>query len=209
MKILVIEYDTYLAQSIELTLNEVGYECELVREIEEGIEYDKYDVVLLSTDEATEKHSEIIKKNKERIIILMPIIKNESTVFKLIREGATDYIMKPFIMSELVREIEHYKEYKELKREQSQLVSNGIEHKEKLFQELNDSGYLVGVKGQKEGDILSIENYVKSVVLKYEDRYTDTEISHKLGISRKCLWEKRKKLQISKKREREEKKDNE
>jgi len=142
------------------------------------------------------------------IILLMPMIKNESTVFKLIREGATDYIMKPFLMSELVREIDHYKEYKDLKREQKQLISNGIGHKEQLFQELKESGYLVGVKGMEEGEILSIESYVKSVVLKYEDRYTDTEISHKLGISRKCLWEKRKKLHISKKREREENKDN-
>jgi hypothetical protein len=52
----------------------------------------------------------------------------------------------------------------------------------------------------EQGDILSIENYVKYIILKYQSQFPDTELSKKLGISRKSLWEKRKKYGISKKR---------
>jgi DNA-binding NtrC family response regulator len=48
-------------------------------------------------------------------------------------------------------------------------------------------------------EILPIEEYVKRVILYYQSRYPDTVLSKKLGISRKSLWEKRKKYGISKK----------
>ena len=50
------------------------------------------------------------------------------------------------------------------------------------------------------GDILPIEDYVKFIVLNYQSKYPDTELSKKLGISRKSLWEKRKKYDIIKKK---------
>jgi len=52
----------------------------------------------------------------------------------------------------------------------------------------------------EKGDILSIENYVKYIITKYQTKFPDTELSKKLGISRKSLWEKRKKYGISKKK---------
>jgi len=48
--------------------------------------------------------------------------------------------------------------------------------------------------------IYTINDYLKMIVLKYQDKYPDTELSKKLGISRKSLWEKRKKLNIEKKK---------
>lgn len=47
-------------------------------------------------------------------------------------------------------------------------------------------------------DILSIEDYVKSVIVHFQDKLPDTELSKKLGISRKSLWEKRKKYDMQK-----------
>jgi len=46
--------------------------------------------------------------------------------------------------------------------------------------------------------ILTINDYVKMMVLKFQDKYPDTELSKKLGISRKSLWEKRKKFNMQK-----------
>ncbi|EAH7702103.1 hypothetical protein EPD12_06325, partial [Campylobacter upsaliensis] len=37
-------------------------------------------------------------------------------------------------------------------------------------------------------------------ILSYQNVFADTELSKKLGISRKSLWEKRKKYEISKKK---------
>jgi hypothetical protein len=51
-----------------------------------------------------------------------------------------------------------------------------------------------------QGEILPIEDYVKFIVLSYQHKFPDTELSKKLGISRKSLWEKRKKYDIVKKK---------
>ena len=45
---------------------------------------------------------------------------------------------------------------------------------------------------------MTINDYVKTMVLSYQNKCTDTELSKKLGISRKSLWEKRKKFDIGK-----------
>ncbi|MBR8465765.1 response regulator [Campylobacter sp. faydin G-140] len=49
-------------------------------------------------------------------------------------------------------------------------------------------------------EIVTIDNYIKYVISNYQDRFPDTELSKKLGISRKSLWEKRKKYDIIKKK---------
>ena len=48
----------------------------------------------------------------------------------------------------------------------------------------------------KEIPILSIEGYTKEFILKYQSIYTEQELADMLGISRKALWEKRKKWGI-------------
>lgn len=47
-------------------------------------------------------------------------------------------------------------------------------------------------------DILSVENYVKYVINNFQSKFPDTELAKKLGISRKNLWERRKKYGIVK-----------
>ncbi len=47
-------------------------------------------------------------------------------------------------------------------------------------------------------EILSIEEYIKFIIKTHQHKFPDTELSKKLGISRKSLWEKRKKYGIFK-----------
>jgi hypothetical protein len=49
-------------------------------------------------------------------------------------------------------------------------------------------------------EILTIDDYVKFIVTSFQHKFPDTELSKKLGISRKSLWEKRKKYGIFKKK---------
>ena len=42
------------------------------------------------------------------------------------------------------------------------------------------------------GDILSVREYERIIISKFESRYPDIELAKKLGMSRKSLWEKRK-----------------
>ena len=48
-------------------------------------------------------------------------------------------------------------------------------------------------------DMLSIKDYEKMIITRYESIYSDIELAKKLGISRKSLWEKRKRYNITKK----------
>ena len=43
---------------------------------------------------------------------------------------------------------------------------------------------------------LPLEDYFQHFVLEHQEHMTETELARKLGISRKCLWERRQRLGI-------------
>ncbi|TCS41636.1 sigma-54-dependent transcriptional regulator [Reinekea marinisedimentorum] len=47
-----------------------------------------------------------------------------------------------------------------------------------------------------EADDLSLESYFHHFVIEHQDAMSETELAQKLGISRKCLWERRQRLGI-------------
>src|SRR5690606_41455466 len=47
---------------------------------------------------------------------------------------------------------------------------------------------------------LSLEDYFQHFVLEHQEHMTETELARKLGISRKCLWERRQRLGIPRRR---------
>lgn len=47
---------------------------------------------------------------------------------------------------------------------------------------------------------LSLEDYFQHFVLEHQEHMTETELAQKLGISRKCLWERRQRLGIPRKK---------
>lgn len=54
-------------------------------------------------------------------------------------------------------------------------------------------------KGSTQADD-SLEEYFQRFVLENEDKMSETELAKKLGVSRKCLWERRQKLGIPRKK---------
>lgn len=46
---------------------------------------------------------------------------------------------------------------------------------------------------------LSLDDYFQRFVLENQDQLSETELAKKLGVSRKCLWERRQKLGIPRK----------
>ena len=295
MKILIIENEVYLAQSIATKLGELGHNCEMCTSTKDAIRGQNYDVVLLSTNINGQDFNPVIETFKNSIVILMVSYISNDTVSKPLSAGAKDYILKPFMIEELIRKIDHYQDYEKLKRRneayEKYLEHNfaSIDHKQSIedielpifissnFQKYSDAfayeyakaqdlpihfislsdskalteishlpqnsiAYIIDyhtlkkadkelfcdlIKGKKaiiassdkvedvafpvieieseksvfdKGEILPIEDYVKFIVLNYQDKYPDTELSKKLGISRKSLWEKRKKYDIIKKK---------
>ena len=295
MKILIIENEVYLAQSIATKLGELGHICEMCTSTKDAIRSTNYDVVLLSTNINGQDFNPVIETFKSSIVILMVSYISNDTVSKPLSAGAKDYILKPFMIEELIRKIDHYQDYEKLKHRNtayekylSHTFSNAKHEKSfdsvelplfisssfqkhadafafeyaqkndlpihfltlndnKVLNEINSLpqnslvyiiDYQVLKKSDKKlfcelivgkniiiastdkieevehnvieiksdsnvfdkGEILPIEDYVKFIVLNYQDKYPDTELSKKLGISRKSLWEKRKKYDIIKKK---------
>ncbi|MDQ7047798.1 MAG: response regulator [Sulfurovum sp.] len=118
MKIIIVENELYLAQSIASKLNEAGYDTETYSSIKETMNSEG-DVYLLSTNLPGQNTSPLITKFKDKIIILMVNYINNDTVGEPLRLGAKDYIVKPFMLEDLMRKIEHYKEYQSLQKQTS------------------------------------------------------------------------------------------
>ena len=295
MKILIIENEIYLAQSIATKLGELGHICEMCTSTKDAIKSNNYDVVLLSTNINGQDFNPVIDTFKKSIVILMVSYISNDTVSRPLAAGAKDYILKPFMIEELIRKIDHYQDYERPKKrneayekylshtfesvtgehnhnnielpifisssfqkyadafafnhakvknqpihflslsdpkainEINSLPQNSIIYvidyqvlkkaDKKTFCEvitnkkviiassdkIEDVEYpVLEIKSENnvfdKGDILPIEDYVKFIVLNYQSKYPDTELSKKLGISRKSLWEKRKKYDIIKKK---------
>ncbi len=296
MKILIVESEVYLAQSISAKLTELGHICENAGTVKDAIKDEEFDAVLLSTNISGQNFYPVIEHYKGSIIILMVSYVSNDTVSNPLKVGANDYILKPFMIEELVRKLDHLQDYIIFKKENvtyksyiDHLLKQNIQHKitnkstlplliKTTYQKISDALvfnfardynesfsfislddndalsqikkindkeliYLINYQNVKntekakilslikdkrvilsstslneqaeglevleiknnngvfeKGDILTIENYVKYIIIKYQAKFPDTELSKKLGISRKSLWEKRKKYGISKKK---------
>ncbi|NLM99111.1 MAG: response regulator, partial [Campylobacteraceae bacterium] len=134
MKILIVENEIYLAQSIASRLNDLGYICDSAATIKEALRDEHYDAVLLSTNISGQNFYPIIEKHKSSIIILMISYISNDTVSKPIKAGASDYIQKPFMIEELIRKLQHLKEFNALQLE-NQAYKSYVNH---LFENLDN-----------------------------------------------------------------------
>ncbi|NOQ31645.1 MAG: response regulator [Helicobacteraceae bacterium] len=293
MRVLIIENEIYLAQSIGSKLDEAGYACVISNSLKESLKDTSYDVVLLSTNISSEEVYQVIDIYKHSVVILMASYMSNDTVSKPLQAGAKDYILKPFMIEELIRKIKHFKDF-ELLREENDTYRKYLSfsfdnmHKDHSFEALeqplfvhssyqkhldayafkyaaahNKNLHFISLSSNKahadikkaptnsilyitdfqnikkseresffklinskevivsstdpiedldydilkfksennifeEGEILTIEEYVKYIVANHQSKIPDTELSKRLGISRKSLWEKRKKYGMSK-----------
>lgn len=294
MKLLILENEVYLAQSIAGKLSDAGYECTISQSIPK--ERVSYHAILISSNIYNQNCEFFIKQHSDSIIIMMISYISDDTVSKPLLAGARDYVLKPFMIDELMRKIRHYNEFAETKRVldfynayfdfiQKELNTPSLlqynppfiikstsqrsadiyamkyareknillefitlkdkdyknifkntpqkqkiyyatnleelkkqERKEFLelahrypmiisfistdkvqFQQVIDISHIPNTQ-ELGGDIMSIHDYVKTIIAKFESRYPDIELAKKLGMSRKSLWEKRKKYGLLRKK---------
>ncbi len=296
MNVLIVENEIYLAQSIAAKLSEIGYSCEIAASIKDALSDENFDIVLLSTNINGQDFYPVIEAYKDRIIILLVSYISQDTVSEPLKAGANDYILKPFMIEELIRKIKHFVEHERLIKENRAYKSylqnsfknfniDNLSPKEQLplfiktnyqryadayafafcellgepfvYYTLSNKKALAQIKSEnptqllyvsdyqslKRGeklqfleiiknrraivsttenieeeipykivelksdnklfdrnDIMTIDEYVKYIIINYQHKFPDTTISKKLGISRKSLWEKRKKYEIFKKK---------
>ncbi|MFK0456377.1 hypothetical protein ACISNZ_08895, partial [Campylobacter jejuni] len=112
MKVLIIENEIYLAQSISIKLSDAGYSCEIINSFDEYNGEKYYDIILLSTN--TNNFLKAVGQFKHSIIILLISYISTDTVSNPLKLGASDYIQKPFMIEELIRKIKHYQDFRKL-----------------------------------------------------------------------------------------------
>ena len=116
MKILIIESESYLAQSIANKLGALGHECTNAASLAAAAGLtEEFEAVLLSTSWSGVSFYPLIEKFRRSIIILMVAYVDSETVLNPVKAGATDYIQKPFMIEELIKKIEHYAQFRSLK----------------------------------------------------------------------------------------------
>ena len=64
------------------------------------------------------------------------------------------------------------------------------------FDNLPAIGSAANATSHEPTEDLSLEDYFQHFVLEHQDHMTETELARKLGVSRKCLWERRQRLGI-------------
>jgi two-component system, NtrC family, response regulator HydG len=126
--------------------------------------------------------SELIKLAETVPVIIMTSYASLRSAVEIMRQGAADYISKPFDHEELIQSV---------KRALSNTAHNP-DKTDNLTQVTSDSS--------KGSGFMSLEEYFASFVTENQDQMSETVLAEKLGISRKNLWERRNKLGISRKK---------
>ena len=192
MNILIIENETYLSQKIILRLQEDNHNCTSIYSIDELDSEIKYDVILLSTGYEKKVITKVLKLHPSTIIIFLGDC-NKVFYLKYIKDFKLhDYISKPFVMDQLIRMINHYITYEYLVSNNKSLdfYCNNI-----LKKDIKESSTCFNLSSNLYF-LLSIDDYLKQIIHTFQHILTDVELSKKLGISRKTLWAKRKKLKV-------------
>jgi len=115
VKITIVENEMYLAQSIAAKFNYKGYRTEIFNSVYDAMHKSDGDIYLISTNLPGQNSDSLIRKFKEKTIILIVSYHSSTTVSIPLQLGANDYIMKPFRIEELEQKIEHYKEFHRLR----------------------------------------------------------------------------------------------
>ena len=120
MKIIIVENELYLAQSIQNNLTEkLNAKCEIYASYNEAINTNG-DIYIVNTN-LQGSIENLIETKKESIIILLAPYVTYTTVTKPLEVGADDFIQKPFSIEELVRKIKHLINHYELKNKVNKL----------------------------------------------------------------------------------------
>lgn len=127
MNILIIENEIYLAQSIASKLSDLSHNCDISSSTKEGLRGIAYDVILLSTNISGQDIYPVIEAYKNAVVILMVSYVSNDTVSKPLAAGAKDYILKPFMIEELIRKIQHFQNHERLRR-QNQTYERYLTH---------------------------------------------------------------------------------
>jgi DNA-binding NtrC family response regulator len=123
-KVLVVEDDEVLRQLLIDVLSDLGHEVESAETGEDGLramEQDVYDVILLDINLPGMDGMDVLRlvptRQPDTQVVMMTAFGTVDTAVEAMKQGAFDYINKPFSTDELVLTIQRALEEKNLRRE--------------------------------------------------------------------------------------------
>ncbi len=127
-KVLVIEDDEVLRQLLIDVLNDQGYQVEATETGEEGLstmEQDVFDIILLDINLPGMDGMDVLRlapaRQPDAQVVMMTAFGTVDTAVEAMKQGAFDYINKPFSTDELILTIRRALEEQDLRREVARL----------------------------------------------------------------------------------------
>jgi putative two-component system response regulator len=108
-QILVVDDEIYIQEILKSTLENAGHECTVVSNAEAALEVlvsKKFDIalsdILMPGKQGTELLRDIKKEYPEVVVLIITAIGNAETAIESMRQGAYDYIVKPFNLDQVL-----------------------------------------------------------------------------------------------------------
>jgi len=167
-KLLIVEDDPGVSDVVELLLSREGYRVARAGSVADARRRlaDSPDLVITDLKLPDGTGLDVIQSTRHSDrslpIILMTSYSSVESAIAALRAGAVDYIIKPFDNQEFLR------------------AAARALHEGRLVQPSPD-----GARP------LAIEEYIREVVLRFQDSHSESELARMLGIGRKALWMRR------------------
>jgi two-component system cell cycle response regulator len=134
-RVLAVDDQRYFRELIEGLLCEEGYEVQTASSGEEALhvlERDDFDVVI--TDlvmpgiDGTQLVQHIKERRPDQDIVMVTGVVDVKTAVEAMKQGATDYILKPFDRKALARSLEKILQRRRLREEHARLMEENLEY---------------------------------------------------------------------------------
>ena len=177
--ILVVEDEEIIRTSLCKLLAREGYQVSDARHVDDALkQYRLNDFSLIISDLRLPgaNGTELIQLAGNIPVLIMTSYASLRSAVDTMRMGAVDYIAKPYDHGEMITAVKRI-------LDKPAANDNGTAAPES--------------KQQSQPEELSLEDYFTRFVMEHQDSMSETELAKKLGISRKCLWQRRQKLGIA------------
>lgn len=134
-RILAVDDQRYFRELLEGLLREEGYEVETVASAEEALhrlERDVFDIIVTDLVMPGVDGTELVARIKARLpeqeIVMVTGVVDVKTAVEAMKQGATDYILKPFDRGDLAESLEKILQRRRLKEEHARLLDENLEY---------------------------------------------------------------------------------
>ena len=184
--ILIVEDEEIIRTSLSKLLTREGFEVSNARHIDDALQkyqINNFSLIISDLRLPGAKGTKLIDMVSEVPVLIMTSYASLRSAVDTMRMGAVDYIAKPYDHGEMITAV------RRILNNQEQTTDNTAPPTEppQLTQSMAD---------KELPENLSLEDYFTRFVQENQHNMSETELARKLGISRKCLWERRQKLGI-------------